>query len=150
MPVITARELDQAIASGDPAGQPDNRHRRLGTRRHKPYRLDGRHGIDELGRKLDLLFGWRTERRASRGRKLNCLDDLDVSVTEDQRAPRQHPIDVAIPVDILDHGALALLEEQRVIEPDSSHRSNWRVDAAGDERARSSEQLGAPCLVQRL
>jgi hypothetical protein len=50
----------------------------------------------------------------------------------DERAPRHHPVDVAVAVDVDELGPLAALDEDRVA-PDRLHRPNRRVHAAGDQ-----------------
>ena len=62
-----------------------------------------------------------------------------VGVSEQERAPGHHPVDVAVAVDILDVRALAAAHEERLVEPDGAHRAHRRVDAAGNQLERAAE-----------
>ena len=65
--VVGAGELQQLLAAGGGAGEPDRAHRRLGARRGHAQHVDGGHALrDELG-ELDLAGRRRAEGRAARG-----------------------------------------------------------------------------------
>jgi hypothetical protein len=48
-----------------------------------------------------------------------------------------------VAVDILEVGAISATDEERLVQPDRTHRANGRVDAAGDEVERAAVQLAA-------
>ena len=72
----------------------------------RTFSTDG-HGVDDLGRELDLGLGRRAEGRAARGRGDDGLDRLGIGVPEDQRPPGHDPVEVAPAVDVLDVRARA-------------------------------------------
>ena len=49
MAVVAALELDDAVAVGDGASQPERRHRRLRPGVDEAHHLDGRHRLDHQG-----------------------------------------------------------------------------------------------------
>ena len=91
--VVAAGELEHAVAAREGAREPERRHRRLGARGDEPHLLDRRHGVDDLGRELDLALGRRAEARPVERRLAHRLDRLGVGVAEDQRPPRLHPVE---------------------------------------------------------
>ena len=96
--VVAARELEDPVSRRERAGEPDRAHRRLGPRRDEPDLLDRRHRVDDLRCELDLRFCRRAEARPTRSRVAHGLNCLGVAMTEEQRPPRHHPVDVAAPV----------------------------------------------------
>ncbi len=98
------------VATGEAAGQPDRRHRRLGARRHEPDPLDGRAGDDLLG-ELDLGLGRSTVRRAAGDRRVDGGQHLGVGVTEQHRPPRADQVDVLVAVDVGQPGARGRADE---------------------------------------
>jgi hypothetical protein len=46
---------------------------------------------------------------------------LLVGVTEDERPPAHHPVEIAVPVDVLDRRAAAAADEDGLVETDRSH-----------------------------
>ena len=143
MAVVAAGELEHAVARRECAGKPHCAHRRLGAGRHEPHLLDRRHGGDDLGRELDLGLGRRTERRAELGGGANGVDRGRVGVAEEQRPPRHDPVDVAVAVDVLEVGALAAPDEERLVDADAAHRADRRVHPAGDQVEGAAVQLTA-------
>ena len=65
---------------------------------------------------------------------------------EEQRPPRQHPVEVAVAVDVVEVRALAARDEERLVEPDGAHRAHGRVDAAGNQLERAPVELAARCV----
>ena len=100
MAVVAAGELDHLGAAGEPAGQPDRRHGRLGAGGHQPHLLDRLDpGHDLLGER-DLALAGRTEGRTAGDGRLHGRDHLGVRVAEDHRPPRAHEVDVLATVGI--------------------------------------------------
>jgi hypothetical protein len=85
--VVAARKLEHAIAACEAARQADRTHRRLGARRDQADPLDGRHRVDDLGRKLDLALGRGAERGSLAGGCDDGVDRVGIRVPEEQRAP---------------------------------------------------------------
>ena len=94
------------------------------------------HALDHLGRQLHLGLGGRAEAGARRRGGGHRLHHLGMGVAGDQRAPRHHPVDVAVAVDVGQLGALAARHEQRVAA-DRAHRADGRVHAAGQQLRRA-------------
>jgi hypothetical protein len=97
--VVAAGELHDDVAAGEPAGQPDRRHRGLGARRHQPEPLD-RGAADDLLDQGDLVLGRGAVRRAAGGRLADRGDHLGVSVPEEHRPPGADQVDVLVAVDV--------------------------------------------------
>ena len=140
--VVVAGELDHAVSARRGAREANGAHRGLGARRDEAHHLDRGHGVDDLGGQVDLSLGRRPERRAP-GERLGHRRERDgVGVAEEQRAPRHHPVDVSVAVDVLDEGALAAAHEERLLEADAAHGPHRRVDAARDQALRSVVEGG--------
>ena len=131
--MVAAGELEDPVAAGRGPGEAEGGHRGLGARRDEPDLLDRRDGVGDLGGELDLGLGRGAEAGTELRGRGDRLDGLRVGVAEEQRAPRHHPVDVAVAVDVLEVGALAAAGEERLVEPDRAHRAHGRVDAAGDQ-----------------
>ena len=138
--VVAAGELHDHVATGEAAGQPDRRHRRLGAGGDEPDPLDRRAGHDLLGQ-LHLGPGRRAVRRTAGHRRAHRRLDLRVRVAQQHRPPRADQVDVLAAVDIGQPGALGGGDEpwgaaDRVERP---HRG---VDAARGHGQRPPEQRG--------
>ena len=83
------------------------------------------------------------KRRAAQRRLAHRLDRLRIGVPEEQRAPRQHPVEVAVAVDVDEIRAFAARDEERLVEPDGLHRAHRRVDAAGDQLERAAVEIAS-------
>ena len=138
--VVGAGELDERLAAGGRAGEPDRAHRRLGARGRHAQHVDARHALaDELG-ELDLAGRRRAVARAERGGRGDGLDHRRVGVAEDQRAPGADVVDVDVAVDVEDLRALGALDEDRVAA-DRAHRAHGRVHAARQDAERAPVEL---------
>src|SRR6267143_4046603 len=94
MSVIPTFELDDQLAAGGGARDPQSAHRRLGPAVDEPDPLDRRHScLDQLG-EADLARP-RDPKRASRfGRVLDGLDNIPIGVAEQERTERTDVVDV--------------------------------------------------------
>ena len=144
MAVVAAGELEDPVAARRGAGEPDRAHRRLGPGGHEPDELDGRHRVDDLLRQLDLRLRRGAEGRTAGSGSLDRRERLRIRVTEDERAPRHDPVDVAAAVHVLDARTGAAAHEDGLVEADGAHRPHRRVDAAGDHA------LGTPLELRAL
>ncbi len=133
MPVIGARELQHRVAPGGSARQAERAHRRLGPGRSHAHHLNRGEPVTYLGCELDLALGRRAVRGAALGSALNRIDYVGMRVAQDQRSPRAHPVDVAVPVDIDQLEALAALDKDRMVAPDGAHRPHGRVHPTGHQ-----------------
>ncbi len=61
-------------------------------------------------------------------------------VAEDQRAPREHEVEVAVAVGVLEPGAFAARDETGRA-PDAAERAHRAVDAAGKNLPRLGEEV---------
>ena len=98
--VVAAGELDHLGPPGEPAGEPDRGHRRLGAAGHQPHLLDRLDPRDDLLGQRDLALTGRTEGRAAGDRVLDGRDDLGMGVAEDHRPPGADEVDVLATVGI--------------------------------------------------
>ena len=140
--VVAARELEDAVAVGRAAREPDRAHRGLRAGRDQPHLLHRRHRVHDLLGEVHLPLGRRAEGRPVCGRLLHGLDDLGVGVAEDERPPRHDPVDVAAALGVLDVGAFAAPREERLAGRDGIPRTHRRVDAARNERPGAPEETG--------
>ena len=111
--VITAGELDDLVPAGERPGEPDGAHGRLGAAVHQPQQLDGGHEVDDELGKFHLERGGRSVTRAPPHRLLQRLDHPRVGVAQDQRAPGEDVVQIAVAVDVVEIGALSPLDEAR-------------------------------------
>ena len=146
--VVAAGELEDTVAAGEAARQPDRAHRRLRAGRDETNALDGRNRVDDLRGELDLALGRRAEGRAVARRGDDRIHGLGIRVPEEQRPPGHHPVDVRASVGGLEPRARRPPHEQRLVQPDGAHRADGRVDAAGDQLLRPAPEL-APRLHVR-
>ena len=140
MTVVAACELEDAVARSERARQARRAHRRLGAGGDEPDLLDRRDRVDDLPRKVDLGFGRRAEARPTLGGSAHRRDRLRIGVPEEQRAPRHDPVDVTIAVYVDEIRPLAAAHEQRLVEPDRTHRAHGGVHTAGNEVERPAVQ----------
>ena len=140
VPVVAALELQDEVPSRTSAREADRAHRGLGAARHEPDHLDRGHRGDDPFGELDLELGRGSERGAARGRRASRVDDLGARVSEQERAPRLHEVDVAPAVGV---------DEVRALAPDGeprgpahrAERPHRRVHPAGDHAPGPLEQL---------
>ena len=142
VPVVAAGELHDDVAAGEAPGQPDRRHRGLGTGGDEADLLDRRPPDDLLG-ELDLGLGRRAVRRAARDRVTDGGHHLGVGVAEQHRAPGADQVDVLLPVDVGQPGACGGPDEARG-PADGVEGTDRRVHAAGRDRARAREERLGP------
>ncbi len=138
--VVVPLELDEAGPAGVAAGQADGGHRRLGAGVGEAHLLGARHrSLDQLG-DLDLDLGGRGEQGALRRRFANRLHDARVRVSQRQRPIRHHPVDVLVAIDVVDAGARAALDEQRIVAV-VGRAPRWRAAALHHHAQGALEQL---------
>src|SRR5256885_16439386 len=94
MSVIPAFELDDQVAAGGGARDPQGTHRRLGPAVDEPDPLDRRHSsFDQLG-EADLARAGDAEGTSRLGGMLDRVDDARIGVAEHERAERTDVVDV--------------------------------------------------------
>ena len=137
--VVAAGELHDLPAAGEPAGDADGGHRRLGAARHEADELDdGTRSTDRLGEE-HLALGRRAVARAVLGGGLDGLDDGGVGVAEDDGAVALDEVDVAAALDVPHVGALGAVDEVRRAA-DAAEGAHRRVHPAGDDALGPGEQ----------
>ena len=116
--VVGAGELEDRVAAGGGAGQPDGAHRRLGPGRGHAQHLHGGEPLETSSASSTSPARGRAERRAASRRLRDGRDHVGMRVAEDQRAPGADPVDVAIAVDVvmIGAGARAMKMGSRPIE----------------------------------
>ncbi|MCY1429020.1 hypothetical protein D9M71_449230 [compost metagenome] len=129
--VVAALELDDAVATGEAAGQTDGAHGRFGAGADHAHHFHRRHQrADQVGH-----FHFQRGRRAVGQAVFQLLahrvENIRMAVAEDHRAPRADVVDVALVVFIHHIGAGCVLEEQRGAS-DALEGADRGVDAAGD------------------
>ena len=132
MPVVAARELHDEIAARGAARQADR------PTSSPPCPTDTSRTMSTLGTASTIRSASSTSSSVgapnvvpAAAAAVGGLHDLRAGVTEQQRAPRLHQVDVPVPVDVDQVRALASLDEDRraAHAPERPHR---RVDPAGD------------------
>jgi hypothetical protein len=149
--VIAAAELDDLVPAGRGPCQPEGAHRRLCAGTDEPQHLDRGHPLAHQRRQFDLAAVWRAETRPLDNRLRHRRDHPLVGVTEDQRSPGAHPVDVLISIRIPYMRACTALEEDR-LAADRPERAYGAIDAARQQRLRLSEEHRRfrPCRQSRL
>ncbi len=140
MAVVATGELHHPVPAGRTAGEADDRHGRLGSRRHETDLVATGHRLgDHLGQ-TDLAFGRGTVGRAARRCLGDGRDHGRMGVAQDGRSPGLDVVEQPPAVDVLDKGTLGAGDEVRR-PAHRVERPHWRVDAAGDHPAGLGEQL---------
>ena len=139
VPVVAADELDDLRPLREGARDANRAHRRLRARAHEADELEARHRVADEARELELERARRAEARSLPQRLLERGDDTRMRVAEDQRAPREDVVDVAVPVDVDEVCALAALDEERRAA-DRLERAYRRADAARQQVERLGEE----------
>ena len=141
MAVVAAVELDDLVASGEPARQPDAGHGCFRAAVHHPHLFDRRHRVANQCRQLDFELIGNAETDPARGRVAHGVDHDFRRVTENGWTPAADIIDVIVSVDIPDSRAFRAHDEER-FAPDIAKRADRRVDAARDALLCTGEQFG--------
>ncbi len=148
MAVVTAFELDDAVAPCVGARQTQRRHCRFGAGVDETHHLDRGHRLNDEARHLRLELSRRAEAGTPFGRALEDLDDRRVRVAEDQGAPGEDVVDVLIPVDVPEARPLPVGDDGRF----AAHRlegAHGAVDAARQQSARRLEHLAGTVAFLR-
>ena len=131
MAVITAFELDDAVATGESAGEADGRHGGFGARTDQPHHLDRWQEPGQQLRHFEFALGRCAEGHPRCGRGLHRFDHFRMGVAKNHRAPGTDVVDVGRAIGIPDPGPLASGEEARGAA-DRAEGTNRRIDASGD------------------
>ena len=131
MAMIATLELNQQVAAGVAARQPNGAHRRLGPGTDQANHFQRRQQLAQQVRHVDLAFGRCAEGESLERRFLHRGDHLRVGVAENQRPPGTDIIDVALAVGVGDVGTGTGNEKARRAA-DRTEGAHRRVDAAGN------------------
>src|SRR5262245_22365497 len=131
MTVIAAVKLHDPFAARKRAGQPNCRHRSLGSGIHEPNLLHrGNEFADEFG-KFHLAFRWRAERRTDGENAFQRFENLGRTMPKQQRSPGTDIIDVFTAIDIPDARTFTAGNEER-LATDRTKSAHRRIDTAGN------------------
>ena len=130
--VIAALELDDLVALGRRARDPDRAHRRFRSRADEAHALHRGHQRHDTLRQPSLEIRRRAKAGAPRRRGGEGLQEPLRRVPVDQRSPRHHVVDVVVAVDVLDSGAAAPRNEERR-PADRLEGPDRTVDSAGKD-----------------
>ena len=114
MTVIAPLELDDAVAPGCRAGQPDRTHCRLRARVDHPHHVQRRHDAAEAFGHLDLGRARRAETEAATRGLLHSGNDGGMGMAGDHRAPGTDVVDVGPALDVIQAGSFGAFEKHRV------------------------------------
>src|ERR1700738_4056475 len=112
--MIATIELNDLVAFGEPAREPDARRGRFRSAVHHPHFLDRRHPIADEFRHLHFERIWSSKTQAARGRVPHRIDNYFRRVTENRRSSTADIVDVFISIDIVDARAFRALNEERL------------------------------------
>ena len=129
MTVITAFELEDLVAPGVAARQPDRAHRCLGPGTDHADELQRGHQFAQSPCHLRFDQGRRTVAEAPVHGGMYRAQHLGMGVAENHRTPGADVIDIGATSGVVDVGACRARNEQR-IAADPTERSDRRVDAA--------------------
>ena len=130
--VVAALELDEQVTTGRGSRQAQRAHRGLGTRVDEAHHLDRTEARGDAIRQAQLAGGGRAERGSGVHGVVQGLTDLGVTVTQDQRAVREHHVDVLVAIHVPDEGAITS-HDVRGRSTHGSVRAHGAVDASGDD-----------------
>src|SRR5512136_2641288 len=104
-------EFQDLVAPCKRAGYSHGLHRRFRAGVAEANHFSSRDHAGDLLRNFDLEFGCRSEHRSFLDLFSNGIDNGWVTMPEDERSVGQQVVDVFVPVDIPDSGALSPLED---------------------------------------
>ena len=131
MAVVTAGELDNAIAAGEAPGQADGRHRGLRAAIDHPKTLNAGHGLYHVLGQLAFALCRSAEGGSRLQRFLDCFDHGRVAVPQDHRPPRTDVVQITIAIDVGQRGTVAL-GEQNGVASNGAEGAGRAVDATGN------------------
>ena len=140
MAVVATFELNDFVAAGEAARQTNGAHGRFGTGVYHPHHIHGRHQLGHQGRHFHFHFSRRAKAQAAGGRFDHRIADRRVVVAQHHRTPGADIIDIGFTVDVIEVGAIRAFDKQRCAA-DAGEGADRRVDAAGDQFARSVVQI---------
>ena len=147
--MITAIELDDLVAFGESARQPEAGHRRLCAAVHHPHFFDRRHPCADQFRHFHFERIGNAETDASLRRIADRANDNWRRMPENRRSPAADVIDVFVAIDVPNTGAFRALDEKRFAAHGTkcAHR---RIHAAGNSPSRAREKFGvnSSCLTR--
>ena len=146
MSVVAPLELEDVLPLRDGTGQPGDAHRGLGAAAGEAHHLEMRHPLGNPISEFDLALGGHAEARAQLHHARHLLQDHVGGVPQDERAPRQHVVDVFVAVGIPHAGPLAARRHKR-LAPDPAKGAHRRIDAAGKTPACPRHDLGGTRVV---
>ena len=138
--MIATFELDDLVAPGETASQPDARHGGFRSAIDHPDFFDRRNPLADQLRHLDFERIWNAETNAARGRRADRIDDDSRSVTEDRRAPGPDVVDVFISIDVPDPRAFCALDKER-FSLQAAKSAHGRIHAARDLFSRGGKEI---------
>ena len=130
MPVIVAREFYELIPPRVAAGETDGGHRRLRSRIDEPHALHVGRGVRDLFRKFRLPRGGRAEGQPLRRGGRHRPHHLFARMTENERTPAHHIVEIGVPRPIDDERPLSALDKDG-IAPHGAERAHGGIDPAG-------------------
>ena len=140
MAVIAAIELEDRVASGVCAGDPNRAHDRFRARTDETDPLHRGKGLhDHLGER-DLQGRRRAIARPACRRPGDRLDDRRGSMPEDHRPPGHHIVHKSIAVSVVQASALGTGDERR-LDADRLKSANGAVHTARHEFLGGLEEL---------
>ena len=128
--VVAAFELHYPVPPRECAGEPQGRHRRLGAGVDEAEHLQVRHEpLYEAG-ELQLEGAGCAEARTAEDGLGEGLRYAPVGMAQDEGPPREDVVDEAVPVDVVEPGPIAALDEEGL--------SSYRLEGAdgGTDAAR--------------
>jgi hypothetical protein len=140
--VVAAGELDQPVAAGDAAREPDRRHAGFGARRREAHLLDAGVAGGNLFGEQHLAEAGGAVGEPAAGGILHGGNDLGVRMPEDQRSPRVHEIEQPVAVGVLEERAARARHEPRRARH-GAERAHGRAHAARQHALRAREQFAA-------
>jgi len=137
--VIAARVLHDEIAAREGARQANRAHHRFRAGRYETHLFEtGIRRGHALGQ-FDFRRARRTVRAAELGRLGDGLHHIGMGVSQNQRAPGIHEVEITTPVSVVQVRAGAARDEARRAA-DSVERAHRRIHAAGNDFAGAIEQ----------
>src|SRR6476659_4416244 len=113
MAMITAVKLNYFASAGEGARESDRAHGRFCACTYQTELVNGwDSGRNSFG-ELDLQYRGRAKGKALQHSPLNNLDDLRVSVTENQWPPRADEVDIALSTNVKNIAAFTARDKKR-------------------------------------
>ena len=137
--MVAPFELNDLVSACGTSSEPDCAHSSFCAGAGHANLLETRNETAESFGEFDLDFGWTAKAETVLSCANHRVTNPRVVMTHDHRAPRQHVVDVLLPVDVKDVSAVSTLHKSRCT-PHGFEGSDRRINTTWNMRLCAFEQ----------